>query len=105
MKKTIIRCIAVLLIVFAIVFSFTIRSIGAISGQNGFCLGDNILNALGLKAWSNGVHGTHYTVFYSLGMLIFAFGLYSWTNKKKWVSFIYFLGGFSVVFFLANIWN
>ncbi|MGL5084799.1 MAG: hypothetical protein ACRC68_03645 [Clostridium sp.] len=28
--------------------------------------GDNILNTVGLKAWSNGTQGTHYTVFYSL---------------------------------------
>ena len=33
---------------------------------NGFCLGDNILNFIGMKSWSNGNSGTHYTVFYSL---------------------------------------
>ena len=30
------------------------------------CIGDNILNYIGLKSWSNGNQGTHYTIFYSL---------------------------------------
>lgn len=29
-------------------------------------IGDNILTYIGLKAWSNGNSGTHYTIFYSL---------------------------------------
>ena len=33
---------------------------------NKICIGDNILNYIGLKSWSNGNQGTHYTIFYSL---------------------------------------
>ena len=33
---------------------------------NKVCIGDNILNYIGLKSWSNGNQGTHYTIFYSL---------------------------------------
>ncbi|MFJ8068330.1 hypothetical protein ACIQZD_05145 [Peribacillus sp. NPDC096447] len=29
------------------------------------CIGDNILNNIGLSAWSNGDSGIHYTMFYS----------------------------------------
>lgn len=104
-KKVVIRCVSVFLMVFAVIFSFTFRSLGLMTWENGFCLGDEILTGLGLKAWSNGVHGTHYTVLYSLGMLLIAFLVYAWTTRKKFTNFIYFLGGFSVIFFLANIVN
>ena len=39
------------------------------------CVGDNILSILGLKAWSNGDTGTHFTAFYSLIFLLPAFWL------------------------------
>ncbi len=48
---------SLLLFIIGCLFSFTF---------NGICIGDNILNYIGLKAWSNGNTGTHYTVFYSL---------------------------------------
>ena len=33
---------------------------------NSICIGDIVLNAMGLKAWSNGDSGVHYTIIYSL---------------------------------------
>jgi len=39
----------------------------------GVCIGDNILNLLGLKAWSNGDTGIHLTAYYSLVFFIPAF--------------------------------
>jgi len=33
---------------------------------NGFCLGDTLLNYIGLKAWSNGNRGNHLAIIYSL---------------------------------------
>ena len=33
---------------------------------NGFCIGDAVLNSIGLKAWSNGNSGNHLTIIYSL---------------------------------------
>jgi len=39
----------------------------------GVSIGDNIPDFLGLKAWSNGSTGTHYTVYYSLLFFIPAF--------------------------------
>lgn len=57
-KKIGIGSISLLLCVLGILFS---RSFG-----NKVCYGDLILGFLGLKAWSNGNSGLHYTVFYSL---------------------------------------
>ncbi|MFJ7469129.1 hypothetical protein ACIQWI_11245 [Peribacillus frigoritolerans] len=38
-----------------------------------FCIGDIILNNIGLSAWSNGDSGIHYTVFYSIIFFISSF--------------------------------
>ncbi|MGZ9816691.1 hypothetical protein ACXM0N_12275 [Peribacillus simplex] len=38
-----------------------------------FCIGDIILNNIGLSAWSNGDSGIHYTVFYSIIFFIPSF--------------------------------
>lgn len=40
---------------------------------NKFCIGDIILNNIGLSAWSNGDSGTHYTMFYSAIFFITSF--------------------------------
>jgi hypothetical protein len=62
MKKKIgMGSVSFLLFILAIVWSFNIKE---------FCLGDIILNTIGLPAWSGGNYGTHYTVFYSLIFLI-----------------------------------
>ncbi|MBO8168181.1 MAG: hypothetical protein H0Z35_03225 [Thermoanaerobacteraceae bacterium] len=53
---------SLLIFILAMVFSFSF-------GTN-FCLGDSILNLLGLKAWSNGDSGFHYTILYSIVFLM-----------------------------------
>jgi len=60
-KKLGIGTLALLLSIIGIFLSLTFN-------HNGVCYGDQIINFLGLKAWSNGSSGTHYTIFY---MLIF----------------------------------
>jgi len=60
-KKLGIGSLALLLSIICIFLSLTFH-------HNGVCYGDQIINFLGLKAWSNGSSGTHYTIFY---MLIF----------------------------------
>ena len=40
---------------------------------NDMCIGDIVLSFIGLKAWSNGNTGIHYTIWYSLIFLIPAF--------------------------------
>lgn len=45
------------------------------SFENKDCFGDIILNLIGLNAWSNGIYGFHYTIFYSLIFFIPAFVL------------------------------
>ena len=49
---------------------FIIGLIWDITLKYSFCLGDIVLNSIGLKAWSSGSSGTHYAVFYSLIFLI-----------------------------------
>lgn len=56
-KKIGIGSLSLLLFIVGCLFSFTFIDIS---------IGDNILNYIGLKAWSNGNSGTHYTIFYSL---------------------------------------
>lgn len=59
--------LSIILFVFAIIWSVNIKLL------NVFCLGDVVLEMLSLPAWSrspNGTTGLHYTIFYSLGILI-----------------------------------
>jgi len=57
-RKIGIGSISILLFVIGFLFIATFK--------NGICVGDNILSCIGLKPWSNGNQGTHYTIFYSL---------------------------------------
>ena len=73
MKKRVgLGSISILLVIIAFFWSFEIF---------GYCLGDNLLTALSLPAWSNGTNGTHYTVFYSYLFLIPSL-FFSWRYKN-----------------------
>jgi len=50
-----------ILFLFAIIFSFTVNS---------FTLGDLILNLVNLKSWSSNTNGFHYTIIYSVILII-----------------------------------
>lgn len=90
MKKIGFGTVSFLLVIFAIVWSFSF-------GLNGFCLGDTILSFLGMPAWSNGNSGTHYTIFYSLIFLLPAVLIYFkyendlFARIAKWISTIFSL--------------
>lgn len=43
-----------------------------ITFKNGVCYGDILFNNIGLKTWSDGNQGLHYTVFYILIFLVSA---------------------------------
>lgn len=58
-KKIAVFCFC--LIFFALMFGFTFE---------GYTLGDTILKFFFLPAWSHGNSGTHYTVFYSFGIIL-----------------------------------
>lgn len=70
---------------------------------NGDCIGDRFLKYLGLKAWSNGEVGLHYTAVVSLVMMLVAFIIYSMTTVKKMVAFRRFLAGVLVIYFLGSV--
>lgn len=42
----------------------------SITFSNGMCIGDYVLKAFGLSAWSEGNTGIHYTLFYSMIFLL-----------------------------------
>ena len=56
-KKIGIGSISLLLFIMGYLFTFRFNNV---------CIGDNILTYFGLKPWSRGNSGIHYTVFYSL---------------------------------------
>ena len=64
-KKIGLGSISLLLCVMGILFAFSF-------GDKG-CYGDVILKSIGIKPWSNGSNGTHYTIFYSSIFLIPSF--------------------------------
>lgn len=74
MRTSYIGILFLLLMVFGLFFS-TIAS-------NGFCLGDYILNQLGLKAWQNDEEkmGLRYTFFYALFFVVIG-----WKGAKKYL--------------------
>jgi hypothetical protein len=49
---------------------FVLGVIWSVDIKGQFCLGDRILNAIGLPGWSNGNSGDHYTIIYALIFLI-----------------------------------
>lgn len=63
-KKIGLGSLSLLLCIIGISFPFSFGSKGA--------YGDNILQFVGLKPWSNGDTGIHYTVFYSLIFFVMA---------------------------------
>ena len=100
MKKIGVGTISFLLVVFAIIWSFSF-------GLNGFCLGDTVLSFLGIPAWSNGNSGFHYTIFYSLIFLLLAVPIsfkYEsdlFARLAKWISTIFSLVLLAGLFFLV----
>ena len=63
-KELGIGTISLALCMAGILFSFSFRYVS---------IGDYILNGIGLNSWSNGNHGIHYTIFYSLIFFIPSF--------------------------------
>jgi len=65
-KKIGVGTLSLLLSIIGIIWPVTFKG--------GFCIGDNVLNLVGMSAWSNGDSGmrTHYTVFYSLLFFVLA---------------------------------
>lgn len=57
-------CISLVLCVVGVLFGFSFKH---------FCIGDYILNGVGLNSWSNNDVGIHYTIFYSLAFFIPSF--------------------------------
>ncbi len=72
---------------------------------DGFCLGDIVLDYIGIPSWSNGASGTHYTVLYSFVFFVPAFALGMWKKNDlfatagKWIAG-FFIVALSIIFFI-----
>jgi uncharacterized membrane protein YhaH (DUF805 family) len=64
-----------------VIFMLGILFVGQIGGN--VPLGDKFLSFFGIKAWSNGIMGIHYTIFYSLILFIPSM-LISIKHSKDW---------------------
>jgi hypothetical protein len=91
-KKKLLGILFVALIIFSIIFS--------LGNINSVSLGDTILRKLGLKPWSNGTEGLHYTVLYSFAILIIGYnGAYHYLNDI-YPKFVKRIPMFIIVFLL-----
>lgn len=95
-KKTLgIGSLSIVLVIIALLWSCNIHF------WNNLCIGDYILTGLNLPAWSKGSSGMHYTVWYSLLVLIPAFILgkkheeHLFAVSGKWISG--FIAGYLVL--------
>lgn len=79
-SRIFLRMVSVFMAAFAVISAGTWK-------KNGWCMGDEILETLGLKAWSDGDRGTHYTFFYGMALLILAALLYSRTAENRQKAF------------------
>lgn len=95
-KKLTTRLIAILLIVLGIVLGVTWNSAK-------FCIGDNLFNALGLPAWSNGINGAHYPAIIGAVIMLVGISLLNYTFQKKerlwvWPIVILVLAAIKIIF-------
>lgn len=93
-KHVMVRCVSIVLMVFCILF--------AVTWPDGSCFGDLFLTDVGLKAWSHGIYGTHYTALYSLGALLGASALYAMTTENRLKTFRRLLLALTALLFLTN---
>ena len=94
-KKLTTRIIAILMIASGVVLGVTWNSAK-------FCIGDNIFNALGLPAWSNGTNGAHYPAILGSVLILAGIGLLNNTLQKKarqwvWAIVILFLIALNII--------
>ena len=95
-KKLTNRIIAVLLIVLGLILGVTWNSAK-------YCIGDEILIALGISPWSNGSSGTHYPAIIGSFVILAGISILNLTLQKKarlWIStaVILFLILFNLIF-------
>jgi hypothetical protein len=92
MKYNLKNIIPHLIIIFGIYFSVTF--------SNGFCFGDEVLNTLGLKSWTDNQSGFHITAAYSLIIILTGILLLS---KMKKTSFKSVLNNIIVYLFVVSL--
>ena len=77
---------------------------GANLGEQRFCLGDQILNGLGLSAWSQGTQGLHYPGILGLIGIVVSFYFFSTTTKNPGKTTAWLILGMVLgMYFLSKI--
>ena len=90
------RGIYLLLAAFCLAFGVTLK--------NKFCLGDVILNAMNLPAWSRGTQGFHYPAIPALAGTLIFFCLFAATTQKPKRTILYlYLGTVLVMRVLSSL--
>jgi len=78
-KKRILKWSAAFLMIFAVLFGFSIGN-----GEEALCLGDIVFNGLGLSPWSEGTYGgTHYPAMLALVLFIAGFGMFVMASEDR----------------------
>lgn len=70
------RSVSVAVIVFGLIF-------GGTWNKTGFCLGDSILSALGLKSWVQETSGLHYSALIGTILILLGVGVFNTTLSRK----------------------
>lgn len=95
MKKNTLGIFFIVLMIFGVFFG--------ISFPNGFNLGDRILDSIGLKVWSNGTTGLHYSGIYSLILIIIAWTGANYIFSKKYPKVTKIISFLLLLLFLVPI--
>lgn len=93
-KKMISKLISVLFVIFAVIFG---------AERDGNCIGDRFLTMFGLKTWSDGTVGLHYTAVISLVFIMIAFVIYCSEEEKKTTASWRFIAWVLVIFLLGSV--
>ena len=101
-KKWGLGSLALVLSIIAIIWSFNMPWL------DDFCLGDIVLDYMGIPIWSNGTSGTHYTVFYSFVFFVPAFAFGMWKKNDLFAKVGRRIAGFfiatmSIIFFVFSV--
>lgn len=94
-RKRIMRITAAIIFAAACVFGTT--------GPNGVCLGDRLLESLGMTTWSDGTSGTHYTAVIAILLGLWAIDMFARTTKDRRRTFNWVLLGVLTLALLLNI--
>ena len=97
-KRIVLWGVSAMLFLFALVF-------GVSWNKSGYCLGDWILEQVGLPAWSAGEQGLHYTGILAYILMLAALCIFALTTKEKRIRLRVFVAGVLILSVVSVIWQ